>query len=197
MQRILPVVLLLLPALYAGEYFELHRDAYEVILNSDNFTQKEKQAFQMQYEKLILKDELLMALRKNPAQQGNNDKVAAIEQLVGKINHKRNQQYLFLSDMRKENNDDVFSLLCLELLFVFSSAEKMDFESYLSKIRNWDSEKKRGLYFNIMRHTTVYQLDITQERNDVINFALENNMQHSIKEVGTDDYDDKVPKIEY
>lgn len=195
MKAILPVVLLLLPISSAGEYFELHRDAYEVIFDSNNFTQQEKQAFRMQYEILALKDELLMELKSFARQKINNDKVVAIEQLVDKISQKMHQEYLFHAEMRKKNND-VFSL-CADLLFAFTSAEKIDFESYLWKIRYWNSGAVKKLYFHIMRHTTVYQLEGRQDRNVFILCALEDSLLRNLKTEEMDDTEAEMPEIEY
>ena len=195
MRKILPVVLLLLPPLSAGEYFELHRDAYEVVLTSNSFAQEEKQAFQTQYEILILKDKLLKNLEAYSKQKDNNDKVIAIEQLVDEISCKMKHMYLSYFDMRKNDNEDGFSPLCASLLSEFSFVEDMDFESYLCKIKQWHSGKIGKLYFEIMRHTTVYNLGGSQNRDVFIQRMLEDSLLRN--EEKTDNFDDEIPEIEY
>ncbi len=182
MKIILPVVLLLLPASYAGEYFELHRDAYEVVLNSNNFTPHEKRLFQIQYEILVLKDELLMELKTILQPHGSDAKVSTVGQLVDKISQKRHQMYLFLFDMQKKSNEGMFSPHCAGVLSEFELAEAIDFESCLSNMSYRNSAGLRKFYYDIMRHTTIYRLEGHQERDVFVQTLLKDSLMRNIKE---------------
>lgn len=154
MKYILPVALLFFSFSHAGEYLNEHRDSYEVILRSSNFSSTEKTLFQAMFNQCILKDQLLCILENASEKQIHNEKAKEIEQLVAMIDEQtrvknRLHQQLSLSDREKAK-------IISNIAAAYEYVEDLDFEIKLRRIGNWNAAKLGRFFHDIYKYTTRF-----------------------------------------
>lgn len=154
MKYILPVALLLFSISHAGEYLNDHRDSYEVILCSSNFSPTEKILFQAMFKQCILKDHLLGILDNASGKQIHNEKAKEIEQLVALIDEQtrvKNRLFQQLSSSNREKAKKVSNIAA-----AYEYAEDLDFEIRLRRIGKWNAAKLGRFFHAIYKYTTVF-----------------------------------------
>ena len=168
MKYILPVALLFFSFSHAGEYLNEHRDSYEVILRSSNFSSTEKTLFQAMFNQCILKDQLLCILENASEKQIHNEKAKEIEQLVAMIDEQtrvknRLHQQLSLSDREKAK-------IISNIAAAYEYVEDLDFEIKLHRIRNWNAAKLGRFFHDIYKYTTRFTFygGIEKEHENII-----------------------------
>lgn len=154
MKHALLVALLSFSISHAGEYLNEHRDSYEVILRSSNFSATEKLLFQAMFKQCILKDRLLCIIDNASEIQIRNEKGKEIEQLVAMIDEQtkaKNRFHQLLSLSNRERAKKINDIVA-----TYEYTEDLDFEIKLHRIENWNAAKFGRFFRVISKYTTAF-----------------------------------------
>lgn len=157
MKFLMLAALFLFPVVHAGIYLDLHRDSYEVLINSPNCSAQEKKYWSIRYETIILKDKLLHLLQGYKA--SSKKKEEEIERVVHEIDQRSECLYKLKKEIIRRNPD------YMHIFNIYTYWEEYDFEDILFKTKGW-FQIKGPLYYSIVIYTTInttYDMDEVNE----------------------------------